>query len=141
MVNPSAFPSLQAEGFTDESPVTPIYNCIAWAAGDSKKWWWPTNRYYWPNNCPREETIDAFMAMFAALGYEECGSSDLEVGFEKVAIYALNGVPTHAARLRPDGTWTSKLGRNVDIGHTLSGLEGPEYGTVEKFMRRERVDS
>ena len=58
--------------------------------------------------------------------HENCESGDLEVGFEKVAIYAqADGAPTHAARQLPDGTWTSKLGQEVDIGHTdLQGVSG-----------------
>ena len=57
-------------------------------------------------------------------------------GSKKIAIYQSGGLPTHAARQLPDGQWTSKLGRNIDISHTLPGLEGPEYGQVAVFMRR-----
>ena len=46
-----------------------------------------------------------------------------------VAIYQSGGLPTHAARQLSDGNWTSKLGPNIDITHSLSGLEGPEVRT------------
>ena len=53
-----------------------------------------------------------------------------------MAIYALQGKPTHAARQLGDGRWTSKLGKEVDITHTLVGLEGPVYGQVAAYLRR-----
>ncbi len=66
--------------------------------------------------------------------------------FEKIAIYVdTDGVPTHAARQLPDGSWTSKLGDWEDIQHqTLEALETGNdkahqelgYGKVAKIMRR-----
>ena len=85
---------------------------------------------------PRMETLAAFQAAFTLLGYENCADGQSEVGFEKVAFYLRNGKPTHAARQLPDGMWTSKLGPDIDINHTLRGLEGPAYGQVVGFMRR-----
>jgi len=58
------------------------------------------------------------------------------VAFEKVAIYALDGEPTHAARQLSDGTWTSKLGKDIDITHTLRALEGSTYGQVAAYLKR-----
>ena len=43
----------------------------------------------------------------------------LEPGFEKVALYALGGVPKHAARQLSSGRWSSKLGDLEDVEHTL----------------------
>jgi hypothetical protein len=40
------------------------------------------------------------------------------------------------ARQLDDGKWASKLGQERDIIHTLSGLEGAEYGTVVRFLKR-----
>jgi len=37
--------------------------------------------------------------------------------FEKIAIYAAGGVPTHAAKQTSDGRWKSKLGGWEDIEH------------------------
>jgi hypothetical protein len=62
---------------------------------------------------------------------------DLENGYEKVAIYTLNGVPTHAARQLPNGNWTSKLGSEIDIEHnSLDCLNGTVYGKAEIIMKR-----
>jgi hypothetical protein len=56
---------------------------------------------------------------------------------EKVAIYGEDDTYLHAARLRPDGKWTSKLGPYEDIDHnTLGGLLNGEYGSVVKILRR-----
>src|SRR5439155_1538297 len=54
------------------------YNCIAWAAGETHKRWWPAkiNRfyYYWPPHLQREElgceTLENFVRAFQWMGYE-----------------------------------------------------------------------
>jgi len=92
---------------------------------------------YWPPNVPRQVHVDAFVAAFSTLGYERCADSQIERGYEKVAIYAdVDGVPKHAARQLPSGRWTSKLGPLEDINHLLYGLIGREYGTVVVYMKR-----
>ena len=56
---------------------------------------------------------------------------------EKVAIYLLNGMPTHAARQLSTGKWTSKLGLSIDIEHDSPDvLDGPEYGKASIFLKR-----
>jgi hypothetical protein len=133
-----AFPALETEGYQETSPASWKYNCIAWAAGRQTEWWWPYQHpvYYWPEGQPREVSLDAFVRAFVALGYEMCENGELEVDCEKVAIYMLGGRPTHAARQLSDGRWTSKLGKDIDITHTLRGLEGPAYGQVAVFLKR-----
>jgi hypothetical protein len=134
------FPLLEADGGAIRpNSATPIYNCIAWAAGVTDAWWWPdaNGDAFWPGGAPREVTLAAFEAAFATLGYEPCANGDLEPNFEKVAVYALAGVPTHAARQETDGKWTSKLGRGPLVAHnTPAGVEGPRYGQVICFLRR-----
>ena len=135
------FPALQRVGFEITSPSDQRYNCVAWAAGDVTRWWWPAESpfAYWPPGTDREESVASFMQAFATLGYERALSGDLEPQFEKVAIFASSdGIPTHMARQLRDGTWTSKVGSLEDIRHQeLSGLEGAEYGTVVVFLRRQ----
>ena len=36
-----AFPRLRGAPYQVTSPEDDRYNCIAWAAGDPKHWWWP----------------------------------------------------------------------------------------------------
>ncbi len=85
--------------------------------------------------------MDAFIQAYSTLKYTPCENSELESGYEKVAIYTNeNGVPTHATRQLPDGTWTSKLGKDVDIEHeSLQVLEGSAYGKVKLFLKRPRA--
>lgn len=138
-----AFPHLDDDGFTETSPATADYNCIAWAARHTDQWWWPDplGVYYWPDGVSRIETIDAFYQAFEAVGYVRCEDGQIEGMAEKVALYVLNGKPTHAARQLPDGNWSSKLGKWIDITHTLHGLEGPAYGQVAGFLKRSRSSS
>jgi hypothetical protein len=61
----------------------------------------------------------------------------LEPGYEKVALFALGGSVKHAARQLPDGRWTSKMGRDIDIRHDeVDGVSGPFYGDVVLYLRR-----
>ncbi len=133
----SRFPNLGTSGYSIESPQTINYNCIAWTVGDTTRCWWPDNVYFWPSPPPREVTVDTLVNMFERFGYSVCGDAEYEDGFEKIAIYAdPNEEPTHAARQLPSGRWTSKLGRFVDIEHTIDGLDGSAYGSVAVIMRR-----
>jgi hypothetical protein len=130
----------------EKSPASTEYNCIAWAARETGRWWWPDamNQYYWPPGVPRVESVDAFVAAYASLGYELCASAELEDGFERVIVY-VDGAnrPTHAARLLSTGWWTSKLGSQEDVEHDkpedVSAL-GPNplyhYGAVGAILRR-----
>ncbi|MDA2915927.1 hypothetical protein MYX64_03665 [Nitrospinae bacterium AH_259_B05_G02_I21] len=79
----------------------------------------------------------ALTVLFEQLGYRVCPEAGLEEGYEKIAIYASRGGATHAARQLENGKWTSKLGENIDIEHTLAGLEGPDYGEVVRILKRE----
>lgn len=143
MVNPleEAFPGLTRGGYHVTSPANKGYNCIAYAAGDTEKWWWPlpadVNDAYWPAGIDRAETIPAFRGAFASVGFVECAGDELEPGVEKIALFANDqGVPLHAARQQPTGLWTSKLGELEDIDHALRDLEGEAYGAVVLVMKR-----
>lgn len=87
------FPNLARSGYTVTSPATPVYNCIAWAAGVTDDWWWPDPMGVsgWPPQAPRAETTEAFLAAFECLGYVRCDNPAREDGFEKVALYVLDG--------------------------------------------------
>lgn len=125
---------------------TPRYNCIAWAAGDDGRWWWPSDdpdsEEYWPFGAPTSCTLETFQVVFQILGYEVDATGNLEDDYEKVAIFVDERmVPTHMSRQLQDGSWSSKLGRYVDIVHlTLDALEGSDYGRVVCVLRRRRED-
>lgn len=123
------------------SGATPNYNCIAWAASESDRWWEPDNgfNYYWPPNVVREYTVLAYIEAYRSLGYEICGSQELEDGIEKIAIFADGDWPTHAARQLSNGKWATKFGRAEDINHIdLQCLTGGIYGQVHTLMQRRR---
>jgi hypothetical protein len=134
------FPKLANAPFQITSPPDRTYNCIAWTAGVTNVRWWPledAEDAHWPDAVARVETVEAFQAAFASLGYVVCPGEDLESGFEKVALFADSlGLPSHAARQLPSGRWTSKLGKAEDIEHDLRDLEGDIYGSVVLVMKR-----
>jgi hypothetical protein len=136
-----AFPALRGRPYRITSPRDQRYNCIAFAAGDDQNWWWPdaAGQDIWPSGVLRVDTLDAFRDAFATLGYVTCDSDQLEPGYEKIALFALDGVPKHAARQLPTGRWVSKLGQQEDIEHGLHDLAGSTYGTVALIMRRQRT--
>ena len=128
----------------DASDPDDTYNCIAWSVNDKARWWWPFDvaspYIYWPPDVPREETIEAFVKLYEWLLFTKCDRADREEGYDKIALYAANDVPTHAARWwQEDRGWTSKLGEEQDVvHHSLASLEGSVYGTVVHIMRRQR---
>jgi len=129
---PAIGPSLK---FT--SPETDAYNCIAYAAGDTNNFWWPDPDAYWPPDVQCEVTSEAFQKAFESLGYEMCDGPHLENGYEKIAIFEKNGEPSHAARQVPErDNWLSKLGKSVDIEHSIDGMDGGHYGNVSFYMKK-----
>ena len=141
MVDPileQVFPGLRGQAYAITSPRDDGYNCIAWAAGDDRNWWWPSadEEDSWPQGVARVETVAAFRDAFATLGYVACDHDQLEVGYEEIALFALAGAPKHAARQLPTGRWTSKLGWGQDIEHALHDLTGMVYGSVVLVMKR-----
>jgi len=145
------FPLLSHLNYRCTSDETPVYNCIAYAAGDDSIWWEP-EQYddfptYWPDDAIKDHSLKALVSVFRTLGYRVCKSGDLEPGYEKVALYIKdNGQYGHAARQEADGSWVSKLGDWEDIRHataqavqtTAEPVGGPEYGKVAKYMKRKR---
>jgi len=135
----AAFPKLTDGNHRQSSRYDPRYNCIGYAAG-TKMWWQPTpligGKRYWPPGVPQQETVDAYVKAYEFKGYSECKDGSYEDGFEKVAIFALNGIPKHAALQADSDFWTSKLGKAEDIHHKLPDLEGNHYGHVVRFLKR-----
>jgi hypothetical protein len=133
------FPKLANTEYEVTSPRTFDYNCIAWAVEEDDRWWSPTSDdYYWPENIPLEWTVDTVIQMFQLFGYEVCEGVELELGYQRIALYAkADGEPSHVARQLPNGKWTSKLGDWEDIEHLLDGIEGDGmYGQVIRILKR-----
>jgi hypothetical protein len=144
-------PNLRGTGY-DKYPISPQtlfpkgYNCIAFAAGDDTRRWWPhPNRFsfYWPPHLPRQlpgtETLENFILAFEWKRYKKCKNGDLKQGVEKIAIYMKGNLPVHAARQLESGTWTSKCGSLEDVQHeSLYHVSGDMYGEPHTFMHRRR---
>jgi hypothetical protein len=130
------FPRLTESNHRITSPSTSDYNCIAWAAGDTARWWQPG--VHWPSHvAPNEYGLAVLEQAFAAMGFQDCPDGSFEAGFEKVALYGSTLFYTHAARQLPSGAWTSKLGRSEDIEHdNADDVAGGVYGEVAQFMKR-----
>jgi hypothetical protein len=124
-----AFPNLPEDSYIVSSDDTwnalVRYNCIAHAAGDRERWWWPDSQglvgyvVYWPPGVDFEVTLKAFIDAFRTKGFVPCEemNTELEPGCEKVVLYTDpdTNEPTHAALQLPSGSWTSKLGDWEDI--------------------------
>jgi hypothetical protein len=143
---PKEFENLRPGTFEVKSEWTAVYNCIAFAANETHRKWWPipleharADRY-WPENAPRTEKLSSFITAFEIeFGYKPCETDTVEDGIEKVAIYKKGEKPTHMARQLPDGRWISKLGDKHDIAHnSLAEVEGRQYGRVAQILCRPR---
>ncbi len=134
------FPNLKSTDCKITSPYNPTYNCIAWAAGNTSAWWEPDpmGTCYWPPGIPREYSISAYRAVYESLGYNQVSNENFDPTSHKVAVFAKAGIPTHASRQVDTGDWTSKIGRNVDIEHTLQGLVGNTYGIIDVILKKPR---
>jgi hypothetical protein len=134
------FPNLRRIGYRITSDNDARYNCIAYAAGESHRWWQPGySGYHWPETADKGDGIESLRNMFETLGYVVCDNEELEQGFDKVALYADNeGYWTHAAKQKDNGLWISKLGRGFDITHrTPHCFGGPNgYGNAVYFMKK-----
>ena len=135
------FPKLASTPHRMTSLYDPRYNCIAWAAGDTRRWWEPDEDEdcYWLSDAPREYSLNSYINAFESIGFTRCDSFDLEPGFEKVAIFANETGPTHASKQLSDGQWSSKLGVFEDIQHGLEALAGDdreEYGQIAQVLKR-----
>jgi hypothetical protein len=139
----AALPGLVGTGWSEESIATDIYNCIAFAFGDTQNWWWPGKGFgrYWPPGFPNDDSVVTLVKIFGAHGYFVCDSQEPESGYEKVVIYARDGKIKHASRQLRSGRWASKLGEEQDIEHERAEhAECSAYGTVEQLLRRKRED-
>ena len=133
----TAFPKLSSEEFEIVEGPSERYNCIAYAASDTSKWWDHNKSYYWPAHASRSNSIESLKEVFAGLGFEQCHHGSTENGYHKVALYEEQGVWKHAAVQTPGGRWRSKMGKGPVIEHrSPESLSEGHYGNVAFYMRR-----
>ena len=133
----TAFPKLSSEGFEIVERASYQYNCIAFAAGNTNRWWDHNRNHYWPEYAARSNSIESLKEVFVGMGFERCADSSREDGYRKVALYGEQGVWKHAAVQTPSGRWRSKMGRGPVIEHrSPESLSDGQYGHVAYYMRR-----
>jgi len=146
----SVFP--KADNAIKTSERTFSYNCHAWGADDTNAWWEPVPalsapfppwvKVYWPPGLRHFDlSLANFVAAFETRGFERCADGTLEDGAEKIAFYGKEASVTHTARQLPSGSWTSKLGYDIDILHASTEELEDGYGRVVAYMRRPRQAS
>jgi len=106
-----AFPKIRTH-YKITSPEDYKYNCIAFAAGDTNKHWWP-KALYWPEGIPSTEDLNSFIACFKSLGYEECEmNGNFEPGYENL--------PFMLALITSRHTFLDNLQMEMDYGKVNS---------------------
>lgn len=132
------FPGLEGdERFEVNSPNDNKYNCLAFAASRTDRFWWPAiaDGCFWPLDDLSTEFNNLILA-YETVGYQLCDSWEFDPKLKKIALYVDdNNQFTHASRQLRIGLWTSKLGQAFDIIHgTPYTIEGDVYGKVGAFM-------
>ncbi len=154
----TCFPACADDGYTETSPATYEYNCIAWAAGVTDIPWWPirSSGVFWPlhpQKFPRRSRLSRIPQSLSGKlsATRNVITASLEPGIcEKIALYqSNNGSPTHAAK--PIARW--KMDQQIgsfykDITHaTPAALETsdapvkPPMAIVVTFMRAHEPDN
>src|SRR5262245_24753302 len=82
-------PELSAAGYEITTEATIVYNCIAWAAGDTSQWWdcdedGPIDLpgCDWPEGANHGVRLDALISVFETRSYSICQDGALEEGLE-----------------------------------------------------------
>lgn len=127
------------------SPQTIDYNCLAFAAGETTRWWEPyvipptQPGVFWPSEVRPDNGVDDWVAALATVGFMPCADGSLDPQLVKVAILGVGDTAEHATRQLANGRWVSKLGGLEDIEHdTPEAVGGADYGEVLRFLCRPR---
>lgn len=120
------------------SEQTPIYNCIAWAMGFNDRWVDTvlSPGHWWPDGVLREDSPQALIDAFVAVGFEVVDNDHYEENYDKVALFQKEGKWTHAARIESDEVEYSKFGGSFDGVHSHNVFGGSIYGDEYAFLRR-----
>src|SRR6476661_5040408 len=64
-------PNLRRTRFKVNSRADAAYNCVAWAAGDTSRWWWPMDDpfHYWPDGAPLDDSVESLLPGCFALSH------------------------------------------------------------------------
>lgn len=126
------------------SPATYSYNCLAWALGTDLVSVWPpgdepvtTAANFWPSDLPQDESITTIERLLSRLEFQQVDAPSKGLEVEAIALFTIGSAPSHFARRRPDGSWTSKLGGLADVDHDdPTDVECVAYGSLSRFYER-----
>ncbi len=90
-----------SDAFEVTSWLTDNYNCIAWAAGDSQKWWWPDpeGESFWPRGIDRKDTVEAFIDSSKTISHKNINMKFI-AQFQILTATALPVAPSFSERGR-----------------------------------------
>ncbi|MGD0541516.1 MAG: hypothetical protein ABSB33_08360 [Tepidisphaeraceae bacterium] len=133
-------PKLHAVTTSDDFKSIPTfaYNCVGFAIGDVH-WWDPSgvDGTAWPGDLARDDSVETFLELFRRWGFYSCDNSSYEAGYEKLAVFGIDGLFEHVAIQVSDNLWISKLGNLEDIQHPLMPMEGSQYGNICHYLKRD----
>lgn len=146
------FPKLKSDPhFSITSPLTDVYNCIAFAMGTQEMWIACANPNgtfaWWPPTVERTMNPQSLINAFAYMGFQQCDNPLPEEGYDKVVLYKTFAEDiqeyewTHAAKVFSDNELHSKVGSYKDIHHRDGDIfEGTDYGQEYAYMKRPIAD-
>lgn len=134
-------------GFVISSPITWVYNCIAFAMGSQDMWvaaGHPRSGWYawWPPTVERTDHPKSLIDAFKYMGFEECDDITTEEEYDKVVLYQKLRADghyhwTHAAKVVDSNCLHSKLGALHDVLHRSGDIfEESDYGEEYAYMKR-----
>lgn len=136
------FPKLRGTQWSIISRRNKRYNCFAWAAGENDRKWDFGKKDYWPKGVKKGYGIAYLVAAYVAEGFSVCPKAECaayDPSCETIVLYELHTNGSHAARLLPNGAWTSKIGALEDIQHEApEHLSGTVYGDPLVYMKRNK---
>ena len=114
------------------------FNCVAFTLDIFNDYMWVTEKI-WPKQLPRKLNIESFKLLYELYGYKECFDDSYDKAFDKIAFYAKNNQPLHAAK-QFGNIWKSKIS-NLIVEHELDWLSGnsyDSYGDIVFIMKRKK---
>ena len=87
-----SFPRLASEGYQITSEPNGEYNCIAYAAGETDRWWAHLDGYYWPESANRSALVQSLIQVFNNRGRSNsriCGAIVMLRGYNETALFAI----------------------------------------------------
>lgn len=130
------WPELNSERILEDR--NGLYNCVADALGDNRRWWWPGE--YWPEAFNFGETVQSFDALIESFGGKNLGWAGEKENSSDVllALFTIDGTdegePTHLMRQLSNGKWRTKMGPDWTLQiDDIGELAGGDYGDVAQF--------